>query len=241
MWAVGGTALVAALAAGFHFDAQRLAVDSADSTSTPSPRGAGFTLSFTDFTLDRAPQGLSVVETGRNEYGASVSDGQFFHGASREPDAATYLQYDNQSPVNRVGATVGFPGKDTEGRAVGSVALIVADAPIPGADGASSGPAAHSGVHLVATSSSWTLSVWAPDTGDQPLGSGRYSSIAGRGQHSFEVVLAGDQATVRLPNGEARAFQDPRIGDLAAGWAAWALYEKDPGTASATITTIWAD
>jgi len=183
-------------------------------------------------------QTYSIVETGLNTSGMTVSGGLLRHGAPTARNGASYLEARLPGDVQRIGADAVFSKNSA------FIALVVWQTSLAEARNKTApGPIPRAGIHFVAGPHGWHLGIYT-GKGEDILKTVNFpSALVADGQtaHTFEVTRKGDEAWVTAPDGTVTGpITDPRISDWAGRWPCWELYEFTPDMKPAAFAKIWA-
>lgn len=172
---------------------------------------------------------ITTVEAGRSASPLRVIAAWLQHGQPIDTDASSFVVAALQQPITRIGANIAFPAYS------GSVALTAWES-APTAEGVQ--PAA--GIHVVVGPGRWEMSVWDPAAGRVVLAGGNYAAAQPETPQTFEVIRNGDTAVLTMPDGQRHSVTDPRVDAWTGTFAAWELYEFQPGIRPASIASMWA-
>ena len=140
------------------------------------------------------------------------------------------------APITTIGARWTFTPR---GGTHGAMALLVSQTalhlPLP--------------IHLVITPYLWTFGVWPPENGPGPHGlqtlKERHFRVPlrqdGTSVYEAQVEIAGEQASLDLPDGDHQVVRDHRIAEWAGPFATFEAY-SDHGVTDSIVgfTEIWA-
>jgi len=206
-------------------------------TVEPAPTAAPRVVDLDFTTLGRLPEEtdagavIGTRETGRNQSPLAVEDRALRHGVPTGPNAASYLEAPIGKPVDVLGADVIFP-RDNPGQ----IALVVWGEQLT--DG---GPIPTAGIHFVADSATWHVSVW--NNGETNYAEGSYTPGPkdGKTKQTFQIIRSGDRIWIQLPDGRTEGpIQNAAIQELSSEWASWELYEYDQSREPAAFARVWA-
>jgi hypothetical protein len=167
-----------------------------------------------------------------------IIDGKLTVNPTKPGRNASYFSGPNMgTPVIDIGAKWTFTRRG--GTPDGAVGLVVSKTvlrpPFP--------------IHLSVGQEKWGFGIWPPLDGEKipdliTLDGGVFSPPLkddGTTVYEAEVTLDGDQATIRLPNGDRRSVKDKRIAEWASNYATFESYAKEASTdAVVGFTEIWA-
>lgn len=183
-----------------------------------------------DFTTtDRLPDGSRTFDNESVGSPIAVEDGGLQHGSPRGPVAVSSLETRLGSDVRKIGARVRFVGDDP-----GSVVLVAWQSSFVESR-LQRTPVPSSGLRLVASAGSWSLTT---TPGDEVLADGEFTRV--QGTATFEVYRQAGRAWVVDPAGGVTQVQDTRIAELAGPFACWQLVEREVSMAPAVIESVWA-
>ncbi|MGV0795034.1 hypothetical protein [Mycolicibacterium sp. XJ1819] len=237
---------IAALAIAIVLTTAGTACQKADVESLNMPPLSTVSLDFSDFpdgeppaTFGDGPSKVSVNET-KTDPGARfrIADGKLTIDPTEPGQTGSYFHTpDLGEPVVKIGARWVF--KPRQGTPDGAMALVVSNKifrpPFP--------------VHLSVTAYGWGYGVWPPMEGEEipeldMIMAGRFDPPLeqdGTTVYETEVLLNGDRALIRLPDGQRRTVRDKRIADWAGHYATFEAWAKD-GLTDSTVafTEVWA-
>ncbi len=151
--------------------------------------------------------------------------------------AGYYTSANLGGPVRRIGARWVFLPRGTNGTD-GAMALVVSqkafDKPFP--------------LHLVITPQNWWFGVWppadAPGSKLEIVGGGPFATplrIDSGTEHTVDVTLSGQRATIVLPDGSVKYVRDARIAEWAGPYATFEVYAgKGSDDVGVGFSKIWA-
>lgn len=177
---------------------------------------------------DDLPNRSRIFDSEANESGLELAADGLTHGAPVD-DSGTggYLETRLKTDVQALGFRVRFVGE-----ASGSAVLAAWQTSWVSAMEAEE-PAPASGMSLVVTASTWSLSI-----GDgEELAQGTFAPEEAA---TFEMRRDGADLFVIDPAGEVTRVTDPRAEELAGPWASWGLTEAGTEQIPAVIESAWA-
>lgn len=170
----------------------------------------------------------------------TVDGGRLSYRPTVDGVVAAYLSTpDLGAPVRELGASwVIAPGKGTHG----AIALVVSN----GIRDGYPPTVAPISVHFVANAINWNLSVMKESGGQlEPVAAAPFAKPLlqdGVTVHTVTIGVAGDTATLQLPDGEQKVVRDPRISQWRGRYATFEIYANHGLTDSlGSFETVWAD
>jgi hypothetical protein len=167
-----------------------------------------------------------------------IIDGKLTVNPTKPGGNASYFTTANRgTPIVSIGAKWTFTRRG--GTPDGAVGLVVSHTifrpPFP--------------IHLSVATDKWGFGIWPPLNGEKIpdlilLDGGTFNPPLkddGTTIHEAEVLLDGDQATIRLPDGDRRIVKDKRIAEWSSNYATFEAFAKN-GLTDAVVgfTEIWA-
>ncbi|MDL5159148.1 hypothetical protein [Actinomycetospora termitidis] len=144
--------------------------------------------------------------------------------------SAVYVTQPLGAPVRRLGARIAFG----PGAASGSVALVAWN-------GAPTVDRVDGHLHMVFTPDRWIAGVLEGGTVREVARADYGLALPQDGTpRPVEVVVAGDTATLRLPDGTTTAVRDPRFASGSGVVAVWEFYKDAADSAEVTFAETWA-